>query len=229
MKALIIAIDGPSGVGKGTVSRAVARALGYRHVDTGAMYRAVAWSALRQSLPLDDEGRMARVAEDAVIEVDGERVLVDGIDVTRAIRTGEMDQASSTVSRLPGVRAVLVRRQRELGAGGGIVVEGRDIGTVVFPAADVKIYLDATPEERARRRASDPAHAAARDLPLAAVVDELAVRDTRDRTRATSPLSVAADATLIDTTRLSIAEVVERVLEIVRAKAVGSGQKAIGS
>jgi cytidylate kinase len=224
MKALIIAIDGPSGVGKGTVSRAVARALGYRHVDTGAMYRAVAWSALRQSLPLDDEGRMARVAEDAVIEVDGERVLVDGIDVTRAIRTGEMDQASSTVSRLPGVRAVLVRRQRELGAGGGIVVEGRDIGTVVFPAADVKIYLDATPEERARRRASDPAHAAARDLPLAAVVDELAVRDTRDRTRATSPLSVAADATLIDTTRLSIAEVVERVLEIVRAKAVGSGQ-----
>jgi cytidylate kinase len=140
-----------------------------------------------------------------------------------------MDQASSTVSRLPGVRAVLVRRQRELGAGGGIVVEGRDIGTVVFPAADVKIYLDATPEERARRRASDPAHAAARDLPLAAVVDELAVRDTRDRTRATSPLSVAADATLIDTTRLSIAEVVERVLEIVRAKAVGSGQKAIGS
>jgi cytidylate kinase len=224
MKALIIAIDGPSGVGKGTVSRAVARALGYRHVDTGAMYRAVAWSALRQSLPLDDEGRMARVAEDAVIEVDGERVLVDGIDVTRAIRTGEMDQASSTVSRLPGVRAVLVRRQRELGAGGGIVVEGRDIGTVVFPAADVKIYLDATPEERARRRASDPAHAAARDLPLAAVVDELAVRDTRDRTSATSPLSVAADATLIDTTRLSIAEVVERVLEIVRAKAVGSGQ-----
>jgi len=224
MKALIIAIDGPSGVGKGTVSRAVARALGYRHVDTGAMYRAVAWSALRQGLPLDDEGRMGRAAEDAVIEVDGERVLVDGIDVTRAIRTGEMDQASSTVSRLPGVRAVLVRRQRELGAGGGIVVEGRDIGTVVFPAADVKIYLDATPEERARRRASDPAHAAARDLPLAAVVDELAVRDTRDRTRATSPLSVAADATLIDTTKLSIAEVVERVLEIVRAKAVASGQ-----
>jgi cytidylate kinase len=224
MKALIIAIDGPSGVGKGTVSRAVARALGYRYVDTGAMYRAVAWSALRQGLALEDEERMARVAQHTVIDVDRERVLVDGIDVTRAIRTGEMDQASSTVSRLPGVRAVLVRRQRELGAGGGVVVEGRDIGTVVFPAADVKIFLDATPEERARRRASDPAHAAARDLPLAAVVDELAVRDTRDRTRTTSPLSVAADATLIDTTKLSIAEVVERVLEIVRAKAAASGQ-----
>ena len=222
MNALIIAIDGPSGVGKGTVSRAVARALGYRYVDTGAMYRAVAWSALRQGLPLDDEERMTRVAQHTAIEVEGERVLVDGIDATRALRTAEMDQASSTVSRLPGVRAVLVQRQRELGAEGGVVVEGRDIGTVVFPAADVKIYLDATPEERARRRASDPAHAAARDLPLAAVVDELEVRDTRDRTRAASPLSIAADATLIDTTKLSIAEVVERVLEAVRAKAVGS-------
>jgi len=224
MKALIIAIDGPSGVGKGTVSRAVARALGYRHLDTGAMYRAVAWSALRQGLRLDDEERMTRVAQHTAIEVEGEQVLVDGIDATRALRTAEMDQASSTVSRLPGVRAVLVRRQRELGAAGGVVVEGRDIGTVVFPAADVKIYLDATPEERARRRASDPAHAAARDLPLAAVVDELEVRDTRDRTRATSPLSIAADATLIDTTKLAIAEVVERVLEIVRKKAVGSRQ-----
>jgi 23S rRNA pseudouridine2605 synthase len=224
MKALIIAIDGPSGVGKGTVSRAIAKSLGYRHVDTGAMYRAVAWSALRQGLPLDDEERMTQLAEGATIEVDGERVLVDGIDVSRAIRTGEMDQASSTVSRLPGVRAVLVRRQRELGAGGGVVMEGRDIGTVVFPAADVKIYLDATPEERARRRAGDPAHRTARDLPLAAVVDELAVRDARDRTRATSPLSVAADATLIDTTTLSIADVVERVLEIVREKTASSRQ-----
>ena len=224
MKALIIAIDGPSGVGKGTVSRAVARALGYRHVDTGAMYRAVAWSALRLGLPLDDEEKMTRVAEDTSIELDGDRVLVDGMEVTRALRTGEMDQASSTVSRFPRVRAALVRRQRELAAGGGVVMEGRDIGTVVFPAADVKIYLDATPEERARRRASDPAHLAAGDLPLAAVVDELAVRDTRDRTRATSPLSIAADATLIDTTKLTIAEVVERVLEIVRGKAAGSRQ-----
>jgi cytidylate kinase len=188
------------------------------------MYRAVAWSALQQRLPLDDEEQMTRVAECTVVETEGERVLVNGIDVTRAIRTGEMDQASSAVSRLPGVRTILVRRQRELAAG-GVVMEGRDIGTVVFPAADVKIYLDATPEERARRRADDPAHAASRELPLPAVVNELEVRDTRDRTRATSPLSVAADAIIIDTTSLGVAEVVERVLEIVRAKlAVGSRQ-----
>jgi cytidylate kinase len=152
MKALIIAIDGPSGVGKGTVSRAVARALGYRYVDTGAMYRAVAWSALRQGLPLDDEERMTRVAEHTAIEVEGERVLVDGIDATRELRTAEMDQASSTVSRLPGVRAVLVQRQRELGAEGGVVVEGRDIGTVVFPAADSRLLDDI---RRARLSAPD--------------------------------------------------------------------------
>ena len=159
MKPLIIAIDGPSGAGKGTVARAIASALGYRHVDSGAMYRAVGWKALRDGVPLDDEAAVAALAARSRIDViEHAQSRSTTHDVTRAIRTPEIDRAAAAVARLPRVRAVLVERQRQLGAGGGIVMEGRDIGTVVFPHADVKIYLDASPEERARRRASDPAH-----------------------------------------------------------------------
>ena len=160
MKPLIIAIDGPSGAGKGTVARAVAAQLGYRHVDSGAMYRAVGWRALRDQVPFDDEAAIARMAEGARIEVSDAAVTIDAEDVTHAIRTPDIDRAAAAVARLPRVRHVLVERQRQLGAGGGIVMEGRDIGTVVFPEADVKLYLDASPEERARRRAADPAHSA---------------------------------------------------------------------
>ncbi len=154
--AVIIAIDGPSGAGKGTVARDVARALRYRHVDTGAMYRAVAWAAVNRTVPLDDEQAVAAIATSAEIEVEPGRVAIDGVEVTQAIRTPAIDRAAAMVARLPAVRRVLVTRQRALGAGGRIVMEGRDIGTTVFPDADVKVYLDADPAERARRRAHDP-------------------------------------------------------------------------
>jgi cytidylate kinase len=157
-KRLIIAIDGPSGAGKGTVAREIAARLGYRHVDSGAMYRAVGWKALRLGIPFEREDDVARLAEASAIEVSANAVTIDGTDVTRAIRTPEIDKAAASVARLPKVRTILVERQRAMGAGGGIVMEGRDIGTVVFPQADVKLYLDASAEERARRRASDPAH-----------------------------------------------------------------------
>src|SRR5206468_4741391 len=158
MRPLVIAIDGPSGAGKGTVARAVAAALGYRHVDSGAMYRAVGWKALHERLPLDDEAAIAALAERTRIDITETSVTIDLADITRAIRTPEIDRAAAAVARLPRVRAVLVERQRQIGAAGAIVMEGRDIGTVVFPHADVKIYLDASPEERARRRANDLAH-----------------------------------------------------------------------
>src|SRR6266850_8591345 len=148
MRQLIIAIDGPSGAGKGTIARAIARELGYRHIDTGAMYRAVGWKALRDGIALDDEAAVAALAERSRILVDEGRVSIDGHDVTQAIRTPEIDRAATAVARLPRVREVLVARQREMGGDGGVVMEGRDIGTVVFPAADIKIYLDASAEER---------------------------------------------------------------------------------
>jgi cytidylate kinase len=212
MAGLIIAIDGPSGAGKGTVARALAKALGYRHVDTGAMYRAVGWRVLDRGLPLTDEDVVVGVAEGAAFDLAEGRVSIDGHDVTAEIRTPEIDRAASAVARLPRVRAALVARQRAMGAGGGIVMEGRDIGTTVFPDADVKVYLDASPEERARRRANDPAHAS-HGSSLDQVASALRSRDDTDRTRAASPLVVAPDAHVIDTTGLEPDEVVRHVLE----------------
>jgi cytidylate kinase len=215
---LIIAIDGPSGAGKGTIARRVAARLGYRHVDTGAMYRAVAWKALQERVDLHDEQGVAAIGERARFDLAQGRVRIDGADVAQAIRTAEIDAAAAAVARHPAVRRILVDRQRAMGEGGGIVMEGRDIGTVVFPAADVKIYLDASPEERARRRAADPAHAASAGQPLTDVATALAERDRSDSTRAASPLAVAADAVTIDTTTLAIDDVVARVIALVHER-----------
>jgi cytidylate kinase len=217
MKKLIIAIDGPSGAGKGTISRSLSQTLGYRHIDTGAMYRAVGWKANYDHIALDDEAQVSALAQRAELVVEDGVVQIDGHDVTRAIRTPEIDKAATAVARLPAVRAVLVARQRALGEAGGVVMEGRDIGTVVFPQADVKVYLDASEEERARRRAADASHTLSQSGQAAAAA-AIAARDKADTTRKISPLTLAADAVHIDTTGVPIAEVVERVLSLVRER-----------
>ena len=194
----------------------MAAALGYRHIDTGAMYRAVAWKAVQDGVPLDDDVQVAALAERAVLESRGNEVFIDGHDVTRAIRTPDIDKAAASVARLPRVREVLAARQRRLGEAGRIVMEGRDIGSVVFPDADVKVYLDASAEERARRRANDPAHTGGRQGTLAGVQSDLQARDKSDSERRIAPLTMAADAVYIDTTGLSVEQVVESVLGVVR-------------
>ena len=216
-RPLIIAIDGPSGVGKGTVSRALARALDYTHVDTGAMYRAVGWAADQRGLSLTDEDAVSALAATLQLTVEDGLVVADGTDITRAVRTPDIDKAATAVARMPKVREVLVDRQRALARGRGVVIEGRDIGTVVFPDADVKIYLDASPQERARRRAADPAHGGG-PQELAAVATALAARDKIDSTRSVSPLMVAPDAIVVDTTDIPVDAVVARVLEMVRLR-----------
>jgi len=184
------------------------------------MYRAVGWKALRDHVPLDDEEAVAHIAARSQMDVTSALVTIDGDDVTRAIRTPAIDRAAAAVARLPQVRAALVERQRQIGVG-GIVMEGRDIGTVVFPRADVKIYLDASAEERARRRASDPAHSGG-PAALAEVKTALTERDELDRTRPASPLQAAEDAVVIDTTGKSVDEVVREIMGVIKER-LGAG------
>lgn len=198
---LLIAIDGPAGSGKSTVAKTVARRLGLDHLDTGAMYRAVALAAIERGVDPDDAVAVAAVAMTIHIEV-GESVVIDGVDASVAVRGPAVTGAVSAVASVPEVRAELVRRQRAWAAGrSGGVVEGRDIGSVVFPDADVKVYLTASDAERARRRAAEGGDGA-----------DLARRDQLDSTRASSPLTVAVGARVIDTTGLTVDEVVEQVL-----------------
>jgi len=213
MKPIIVAIDGPAGTGKSTIARRVADRLGFVYVDTGAMYRAVALWALRLGVAMDDMHRLEQLAAAARIEFQpGTRqVILNGDDVTQAIRDAEVSVASSKVSSVPGVRRALVARQREIAAAVPVVMEGRDIGSVVFPEAQVKVFLDADPMERARRRAAETEGASLDDVARA-----IAERDRRDSTRADSPLRQAPDAEFIDTTRMSLDEVEETVLRLVR-------------
>jgi cytidylate kinase len=215
----VIAIDGPAGSGKSTLAALLARKYGYTNIETGAMYRALALKALESGISLDDAPQLGALAHESRIELEpgeeGNRVLLDGNDVTDRIRGQDVTEAASRVSVHPAVREWMVHRQREIGAAGGVVMEGRDIGTKVFPDAEVKIFLDAAPEVRGSRRflqnpviASQPA----------SVLAELRARDERDRTRANSPLVPAHDAVLIDSTNLTLEQVMERATEIVEQK-----------
>ena len=207
----VVAIDGPSGAGKSTVARGVATALGLAVLDTGAMYRAVTFAALDRDVPLADETACATLAEDLDIEVN-DRIRVDGCDVTVEIRGPEVTTAVSVVSAHPAVRRELVRRQREwVALHGGGVVEGRDIGTVVFPDAPVKVFLTASDDERARRRQHDE-EGASRAVGLEQVRESLTVRDRLDSTRTTSPLQQAEDALVIDTTTMTADEAIAQVV-----------------
>lgn len=221
---MIIAIDGPAGSGKSTVAKLVARRLGYHYLDTGAMYRAVAYRTLATGRSLSDEDAVASVAAHDPIAFGHEPgeplpslVSIAGVDVTAAIRTPEIDDAVSVVARMPRVREAMVAQQRHLGQESDIVVEGRDIGTVVFPDAELKVYLTATPEERARRRAAQQAQAGL-VVDTAGVHDALVRRDLADSSRDHSPLAAAADAVELDTTGMTLDEVVEHIAELARER-----------
>ena len=215
----MIAVDGPAGAGKSSASRALARRLGFGYVDTGAMYRAVGVLAAERGIDADDAAALGRLVAGLDFELarDGERLLIGGRDLSAAIRRPEAGELASRVSTQPVVRQRLVALQRALGAAGGVVMEGRDIGTVVFPDARVKLYLTADPATRAARRAAE-LRAAAATVDEAALARELTERDRRDAGRAHSPLRPAADAVVLDTTALTLEEVVEAMERVVRER-----------
>jgi cytidylate kinase len=218
-KKIVIAIDGPAGSGKSTLAALLARKYNYTNIETGAMYRALAFKALQQDVSLDDAEKLATLAQQSRIELiartEGNRVVLDGADVTDSVRSQQVTDAASKVSVHPPVREWMVASQRKMGASGGVVMEGRDIGTKVFPDAEVKIFLDAAPEIRGTRRFMEKPDAAKQQ---AAVVADLHERDQRDRSRANSPLEPARDAMLIDSTDLSLEQVLAKAVKLIDAK-----------
>lgn len=224
MRKPIIAIDGPAGAGKSTVAKLVAEKLGFVYIDTGAMYRAVAWKTMREQLPISDQRKISALANKIDISFQRndteQRILVDGEDVTDSIRTPEATRLSSPISTIRGVRKRLVEMQRRMGEDGGIVMEGRDIGTVVFPDAEVKVFLTASVTERARRR-TEQLRAMGTQVDEAQIAEEIRDRDLRDSSRAHAPLRQAPDAHLIETDSLSAEEVADAILTIHHARQEG--------
>lgn len=213
----MVAIDGPAGAGKSTIAKRVATRLGFTYIDSGAMYRAVALWALRRKVDAGDMHRMEQLAIAAEIELLPGRIRLNGEDVTDAIRTPEVSAGASKVAVIPGVRRALVAKQRAMGERASVVMEGRDIGTVVFPHADVKVFLDADPRERVRRRLGD-VRAAGEEIPETALAAQMKERDQRDSTRADGPLAQAPDAAYLDSTSLTVEEVEEAILKMVRSR-----------
>jgi len=215
----IVAIDGPAGAGKSTVAQLVADRLGFLHLDSGATYRAVAWATVHYGINPGDQLRVEELAGRVRVELKDKRVWVDGMEVTGEIRTQEMSRLASTVSAYPGVRKamVLIQRQIGLGAEPGAVAEGRDMGTVVFPDIKYKVYLDASIEERARRRQAQLGELGLPAPPLEQLMQEIRIRDHNDSTRQASPLYKAAGAFVLDTTGLSVEQVVDKIVQFVRS------------
>lgn len=214
---MIVTLDGPAGAGKSSVARALAERLGFRFLDTGAMYRAVAWAAIDRGVPLDDAAALATLARSLTFTMSDEQVLVDGQDVTAAIRQSEITEATQYPAGNPAVRSHLVTLQRALGSSSDIVTEGRDQGTIVFPQAECKIYLNASPLERARRRQQDLA-ARGEAISVETILDQQNSRDERDTSRAVGALRAADDAIEVMTDGLSTTEVIDRLETLVRKR-----------
>jgi CMP/dCMP kinase len=222
---VVVAIDGPAGAGKSTIARRLAERLGFTYIDTGAMYRAVALWALRQGVDSSDMHRLEQLALAAQIRLSPGRIELNGEDVTEAIRTPQVASAASKVAAVPGVRRAMVAKQRDIGEEASVVMEGRDIGTVVFPQAQVKIFLDARPQERVRRRLAEE-QAKGGEISAGQLAAEMAERDQRDSTRSDAPLAQAPDAVYIDSTGMGIEEVEEAILKLVRAR-VSNGRETV--
>jgi len=216
-KKIVVAIDGPAGAGKSTIAKGLAARLGFTYIDTGAMYRAVALWAVRQNVDTGDMHRMEQLAIAAGIELSPGRIALNGEDVTDAIRTPEVSNGASRIAVIPGVRRAMVAKQREIGQHTSVVMEGRDIGTVVFPDAQVKVYLDAYPEERVRRRCEEM-RAKGVEVNAAQLAAQMKERDQRDSTRADAPLSQAPDAVYLDSTAMGIDDVIESIMKLVRSR-----------